>query len=433
MGIVAAMSSEVGQDEWARDYEDHYEWWWSSRSRTATPGSGDSKFLILESEKGLAYIDKNRIAYLQSTEKRQSVTRKRPVLLFDVTAEPAGGGKVVLSYLTKGIAWVPSYLVDISDGKVLKLSQKAIVRNELEGFRNAALQLISGFPSMKFGHVDSPFTPDSTWSGFFQQLRMRLNAGHDTLSNVISQQRFNFTNAPAPDAPADLSAIPSGEGVDLHYQGIGNHDMEPGDSLALQVDSAEAEYQRIVEWLIPDTRDPDGRFVQEHVRNQDPEKYDDSPWDAVRFRNPFDFPMTTAAAMIVADGQFNGQQTSYWVNTGEETTLRVTKALSVRARHIEKESGENERDYLYIGGRRFRKVTVDGELHANNHRKEKVTLVIRRRFSGDLLSASDEPKTALLESGVYSVNKRNELTWKVDLESGEEIKRTYQYEVLVYH
>ena len=65
------------------------------------------------------------------------------------------------------------------------------------------------------------------------------------------------------------------------------------------------------------------------------------------------------------------------------------------------------------------------------HRNEAINLVIRRRFSGELLRADGEPKSTLREEGVYSVNKRNELLWTLTLKPGEERKLTYRYTVLV--
>ena len=149
---------------------------------------------------------------------------------------------------------------------------------------------------------------------------------------------------------------------------------------------------------------------------------------------PYKFAMTTGPAMVIADGKFNGQRTSYWTNAGEETVLRVDKALSVRTRSTETEDAkEGNRDLVWIGARQYRKTVVEGEVTVNNHRKETVQLVIRRRFSGELISAEGEPKSALREEGVYSVNKRNELLWTIPLKAGEERKLKYRYSVLVSH
>ena len=139
---------------------------------------------------------------------------------------------------------------------------------------------------------------------------------------------------------------------------------------------------------------------------------------------------------MTANGRFNGQRTSYWVNAGEETVLRVEKALSVRTRAIETEQPNKDGggwEAVWVGGRQYRKATVTGELAVANHRKETVPVVIRRRFSGDLVQAEGAPKAALREEGVYSVNRRNELLWTLSLQPGEERKLRYTYTVLVAH
>ena len=142
--------------------------------------------------------------------------------------------------------------------------------------------------------------------------------------------------------------------------------------------------------------------------------------------------MTTGPAMVIADGKFNGQRTSYWVNAGEEMVLRVDKALSVRTHTTENEDPkEPNRDAIWLGGRQYRKTTVEGEITVDNHRKETIELVVRRRFSGEFMAASGDPKLSLREEGVYSVNKRNELFWAIPLKAGEERKLKYRYSVLV--
>lgn len=426
-GKVVALDSPRGVSAWNRAYEQpRYGRAYDGSNRMQASG----RMLILETEKGRSYVDSSRIAYLQAADTGDTVRRSVPVMLFrvdDVTTKPA---TISISYLAKGIAWAPSYRVDIADAKNLLLNQKAAIKNELEDFENAELELISGFPSIQFANVTSPMSLNTNWTSFFQQLNQRYSGGHASMQNVISQQ-VAF-NAPAPGGGVDLSAIPTGEGVDLHYQDIGRHTMDEGDSMVLQTASGKASYERIVEWIVPDTRRADGRHLSEHERNSDPEKYQDAAWDAVRFRNPLDFPMTTAPATVVSGSRFNGQRLSYWVNPGEETTLHVTKALSVRTRSVEQEL-EGGREFVYVGGYQYRKTTVEGELRANNHRKENIKLVIRRRFSGDLVKADGSPSSTLLEEGVWSVNKRNQLTWSLTLEPGEEQKLTYRYTVLVRH
>jgi hypothetical protein len=416
-GEVEALQPVKGEAAWDRTYQ-RPRYYYGSRGQQPA----QQRFLILRNKDGRSYVDLSRIAYLQAKGAGGMVKRRKPVLLFAVSGNKAKPATIHISYLAKGMAWAPSYRVDISDPKELVLQQKAVIKNELEGVNAPSIHLISGFPSVQFGHVTSPLSLRTSWVNFFNQLNQRPGSGHASLSNTLTQQVV--MNVAAPGRGLDLSAVPAGEGVDLHYQDIGKHKLAEGDSLAVDVASGKAAYDRIVEWIVPDTRDANGRYTRNNDR--------DAAWDAVRFKNPLGFPMTTGPAMVVANGHFNGQRLSYWVNAGEETTLHITKALSIRTRSVEHEE-EGKREVVYVGGRRFRKTNVKGQLRANNHRKETITLVVRRRFSGDLLEADRSPKCTLLEEGVYSVNKRNELLWSLKLKPGEEVKLTYRYSVLVYH
>ena len=423
-GKVLDAVPATGEGAWDRRYEqDRGYYGWRGNAPAAQP-----RFLVLDTPKGRTYVDASMIAYAQVEDAAATVKRRRPVLLFTVKELREKPATIAITYLTKGIAWAPSYRVDISDPTTLRLQQMAVIKNELQDINDAELYLISGFPSMQFSHVTSPLSLRTTWANFFQQLATRPRAAEGA-GYVTTQQRV-VMNVADPGAGIDMSAIPAGEGPDVHYQSIGKRILTAGDSLALDVASGEAPYERIVEWIVPDTRDADGRYIRESERRQDPDKYDDAPWDAVRFKNPLPFPMTTAVAATVAQGRFLGQQMSYWTNTGEQASVRVTKALSIRTRHVENEE-PGERKVLYIAGDDYQKVTVKGEISVSNHRNESVKLVIRRQFSGSLLEADGEPECVLREEGVWSVNERNELTWTLTLEPGEAKTLTYQYTVLV--
>ena len=221
------------------------------------------------------------------------------------------------------------------------------------------------------------------------------------------------------------------EGVDLHYHDVGAHTLAVGDSLMLVTGEASAAYERLVEWIVPDRRAADGRLITGRNTQTDPE-HDDSPWDAIRFQNPLNFPMTTGPMTFTQAGRFQGEGLTRWANPGEETTLHITRALSIRTRASEVEV-PGEREFTYVGGRRFRETLVDGELLVCNHRSEDVQVQIRRRFSGDLVSADGEPATRLREEGVYSINPRYEATWTLTLKPGEERTLKYRYNVLVPH
>jgi hypothetical protein len=398
--------------------------------------SGPSRYLTIQTPRGRSYIEASEIAYVESAGPENKVLQRKPVLLFRVEGEEKKRANVLVTFLTRGIGWAPSYRVDITDPKTLSVEQNAVVKNELVNLAECDISLISGFPSVQFAHVTSPLSPQTRWASFFQELEQRSPLEQGVRGNPRYQSIAMNSAVMGNDGNlgAGLGAAPTGEGVDLHYQSIGKRTLGEGDSLALTVARGSAPYQRIVEWLIPDTRNEHGHYAGPRREDtDDPEN--DSAWDALRFKNPLPFPMTTAPAMVVANGRFNGQRTCFWVNAGEETCLRVNKALSIRTRSAEHEEqakdGGDDRQVMYIGGQRYRRSVVQGELAVANHRKEAVSLVIRRRFSGDLLSAEGSPKTNLREEGIWSVNRRNEVVWSLNQNPGDEKKLNYRYAVLV--
>jgi hypothetical protein len=402
--------------------------------------TGASRFLLLKTDAGVIYVAHDDVAALEVTGDPipRTVQRKQPVLL--LVSRDGGEQKIChVSYLTHGISWAPDYHVNLQSTDRLTIEQHAAIRNELTDLQDAEISVISGFPNVQFSQVLSPIAPSQTWQQFFQQIGRR--PGEMTFSSSILMQNSLMQNgASVRDrdvASFDASAPDPGDAVDLSYVSIGRRSLAKGDALLTSTGRAETAYERIVEWSIPDNRDEWGN--PNSSRQVDPATGDalpDDVWDAIRFRNPLPFPMTGAPVMITSQGRFHGQSQTLWTNTGDEATIRVSKALSIRAVHVEYENqtddpGLSERDLVTIGGRRFRKVTVNGELRLGNHRSVDARLVVTRKFSGDFVSADASPKIDLREEGVWTVNRRNELTWLISLKPQEERLVKYQYTVLV--
>lgn len=393
-----------------------------------------SRYLVLQTAKGRVYVEPGEVAAVESDDAGDKVIRRKPQLILTLADTDKAETKATIRYIAHGLSWAPSYRLDITDPKTLALEQHAVVRNELGDLTGAEVRLISGYPSVEYANVRSPLSPRTTWANFFGELAGNSYRQReiDALSNsIVSQQRIMSNPSYNNDRGGfnlAVGATPAGEGVDLHYQSIGKRTLAAGETLSLTVAKGKAEYERIVEWLVADTRDAYGRAQENGTQ--------DDAWDALKFKNPLGFPMTTGPAAVVAGGKFNGQRTSFWVNAGEETLLRVEKALSVRTKATENEQLNRDasgRELIWVGGRQYRRTTVEGELSVNNNRKEDIKLLVRRRFSGELVQADADPKQQLREEGVYSVNKRQELVWTLALKGGEGKTLKYSYTVLTPH
>lgn len=392
------------------------------------PNSG----LVLDTDTGRTYLFRPSVTRIDVDGKMDSVQRKCRVMLFHVKSEKPT--VIRLFYLTHGLFWIPSYRIDISDPERLSVEQSAAVVNEWHELKNTDISLISGFPRIEYQHVRAPFSSSSSMNTFFQQL---ANRNHTPNSSILTQQMV-MTNAipsnlPVPYAIGNTS-VTYGEGPDVYFHNIGKRDLAYGDTLFLSNGKATADYERVVEWSVPDSRDRFGRSTQE---NGDSEKQE--AWDKLRFRNPLPFPMTTAPATVVSKGSFFGQNTSYWAAPGEVTKVPVTKSMNVRVYGLEYEKdmesspkkfdSSNNRVYKY--GSWYRKTTVNVELEISNNRAEKIKMLVDRCFSGEIVQTPDGATVFPLNEELNGPNRRQKIQWEFPLGAGETKKVTFSYTILI--
>ncbi|MSU78311.1 MAG: hypothetical protein EXS16_09460 [Gemmataceae bacterium] len=383
-------------------------------------------FWILQTTKGRLYVNPGDVAMVQAESADDKVVQRKAVLLLNVD-KSAKKPSVYVSYLSHGLAWAPSYHVDISNPKSLSIEMAAIVRNEFADLADAEIRFISGFPSVEFANVSSPLTARTNWAKFFQEVSSR-DQGEHTDANLrqnlkTTNNAFTIYDAFVPPR-LNINATPVGEGVDLHYEPLGKHTLLRDESMSLSIGKAKADFERIVQWTVgssPVAKRLGGSRAQQT----------DEMWDVLVFKNPFKFPMTTAPAMVVENGRFNGQRTANWTNVGEEANLRITRSLSIRTMSREQEDGKPN-EHVVVDDKNYSKVYLKGELVMSNHRAQPVKLQIRHAIRGTISEIEGMPKLVTREESLEDINRIHEALWTVTLNPGEERRLNYKYSVLVY-
>lgn len=376
-------------------------------------------WLVIDAEER-RYLAMDLISQVRVEKKAKERLRvKQPVLLFSTKK----AGRVQLTYLSKGMAWAPTYRVEMLENDRLRLTQSAVLRNELMNLKNTRLELISGYPNIKFGHVDSLLNSQATLAVFFQQVSQRGGGQR----GLVSQQVLYNNIAGNDVGAAQLLPQPNaGAGAgDLHYESIGAHDLREGDALSLEVASAETSCEQVVEWKVPDFRDSRGRYGRRAGNSEE-----NKPWDVVQFSNPLKFPMTTGAASILENKRFRGQSASTWVGPGQKASIKINKALTVHAEHSEVEE-KAKQAVVRIAGDNFQRTTVKGRLKVCNTRATAVEMVIQADFSGEFVEAEGNPAESLRPDEAGSVNALRQLEWTVALKAGETKILSYRYSLLV--
>lgn len=77
--------------------------------------------------------------------------------------QPVSDEPVLLSYMSSGIQWLPSYSIRLTDAGKLQLEMKALIENYAEGIKDADVVLTVGKPQMLYGQTIDPIANDFYW------------------------------------------------------------------------------------------------------------------------------------------------------------------------------------------------------------------------------------------------------------------------------
>ncbi len=397
------------------------------------PGRGEIVILRDREEKIQAYPLPwvEAIGFVEP-EPGMAIQRATIQNVVDFHATPKGTAQaknpVTLTYLSKGIAWSPSYVVDISVEGQASLSAKAIVVNDLVPLDNTELELITGYPHIQFSDTPSTFSLAP-----LQQILDQLRMGKDRqeslmLSNMaVVAQRADYAMAAAP-APSMPSTPVMGEGdEDLYFYKIPAVTLKKGERGYYPLFSGEVPYEHLYTWEIPDTINEFTPFQQR------PPVEPPKPvvWHALKLTNTTGKPWTTAPAVTMKNGRILGQDTIEYTPDQATTDLKITQALSISAEHNEYEI-ERQRGGTQFYGNNYDLVTVKGELAVTNFKDEPVTLEITKLLSGEVQKSAGDPQIVRLARGLRSVNPASRLVWKLEVKPGKENLKKLEYVYQVY-
>jgi len=397
-----------------------------------------SRLVIIETDKGEVCIDPYNVKKVEfpggKAEKR--FARKGKLMEVDVKlGAPAGGKKLTVSYLAKGITWAPSYIVDITEGDEARISAKAAVINEVCDLDDVTVQLITGFPNLEFADVVSPLAKKENLAQFLAALAKgqsevdRRGGVGGVMYNVAMQRAGAFEEMDASAVMPAYGAAEAGKvAEDLFLYPVEGVELGKGEVGYLPLFTELVAYKHIYQWEIPDYVNEEDRYF--YGRREQEREAVEEVWHCLRMENTTKVPWTTAPAEIVKEGLILGQDTLNYTPTKGETTVKITQAVSAKAEQVELEI-ERKRDAARLYGHHYDLVTVEGKLSVRNFQAKAITLEITKTLSGEVQSSGPEAKIESLARGLRRMNAVRKLTWTVELGPGERKELSYVYEVYV--
>ncbi len=392
---------------------------------------------IISTKDGDIVINKNAVSRIEFASSYSSQTlskgkAKRIKFKLDTNRNRA---KLSLSYLQKGISWIPSYLVNIEDPKKARITMKATLINDIEDLEDVDAFFVVGYPNFMYADVLSPLALDQVLSQFIAGLEAggRRRAEYSQLSNIMRQSAPAAFREEARDLPLDygyaaIKGVPGASEEDLflyHKKGIS---LNKGERAYYHIFSQEVDYKHIYEWNVPDTLNVDPRGYQ---RSGQPQTDKEQVWHSIKLENSTDYPWTTAPALTVSSWKPLAQDTINYTPKTTKTNLKLTIATDIKTNRREYEV-ERQRDVrLYRSS--YDLVTVKGELYIKNAKSKDVTMEIKKKVTGEVLEVSHQGKIEKMAEGLRGVNFNSFISWEIPVKAGEETEVTYTYKVYIRH
>ena len=406
------------------------------------PPIGRGNVVLVKTDNGIIAINPGSV--LRADFEGENVVRyatarlKRPAIRMELE-RPAADERVSVSYLARGVAWLPSYLIDLSDPAMARLSAKALVINELADFAGVALELVTGFPNIKFGEILSPVAMSQDLADFLNTLAggrreegrrdQYMVAQQAYLSNVADSGGYGGVySTPLPPAPSYSTAAEGVVSEDLFLYPVQDFTLKKGETACVPLFSAEMPYKHVYTWKIEDILDGDDQR-NANVQREEGKKAEEV-WHCCRLTNNLKMPLTTAAAEFLADGQFVGQDVCFYTAPGAETTIRINRAMNVLAEQAEVET-ERTRNAEVFNERQYDLVKIRGELRLRSKIDKPVSVEISKELSGEVLEKSVDAKDVQTAKGLKQVNPKHVLTWEIELQPGDDREISYVYQVYI--
>jgi len=349
--------------------------------------------------------------------------------------KPARDAWVRVSYLAKGIAWAPSYVVDISSPKEARIAAKAVIINEAEDLKEARVDLVTGFPNLRFSDIISPMAFKEDLGTFLQTLARgrpegeERYAGYGVLTQAARYGGVGELRQPSAAVPEYGAAAAGRIAEDLFLYPLEDVTLAKGERGYYPLFTETVPYEEIYGWQIPDyisEQDVYGHPSGGREQVEPPEIV----WHSLKLTNSTKVPWTTAPAETVKDDQILGQDTLPYTPPKGEGTLRITQAVSVKAEQAELETNR-ERGVVQYYGYPYDRVTIEGRLRVRNFLEKTISLEIKKTLSGEVKKTTPEAKTERLARGLARMNPVHLLTWNIQLKPGAEQELTYVYEALI--
>ncbi|MBN2695637.1 hypothetical protein JXR93_13330 [bacterium] len=405
------------------------------------------QWITLESDNGYHTLPISEI-YTLTTSKKGGFEKISNIeeSVLRVFFKTKGEQKFTLKYLTKNLTWIPNYIIEIDSddslvGKIspkkqlAKLKMEAMVVNDSENIENSDFNFMIGAPNFKYNNVTSPFVQNQTLEKFlselsgqnsYQNYNYSRNLRRENFSNAIMSQSMNNDYSEADTTTTDTTFIGSNEG-DMYFYTLKNISLKKGERVMLNVIQQDVPFEHIYESNLPSNE-----VYQNRYNNQTNKGIE--VWHSIKLSNLSNMPWTTGSALVIKNGGVPiSQDMLYYTSAGKNSFLKISVAPDIIVTQKDIEESIDSKKATLKNGSWYDLVEVKSVLTIQNHKKESISLSLKRFIIGNLKKSDKDWKFEKLFTdnyyGYWGLNSQNSIEWSltVDSKKTETINYTYSF------
>ena len=368
-------------------------------------------------------------------------------------AAKADAANVGMTYVQRGIRWIPSYRVEIDGAGNATLSLQATLVNELTDLDNVTAHLVIGVPSFAFEDTPDPISMQETVARLSSVMQPNNQTAYAFSNAIMTQQAFVYDpRHRSTDQPAGPT-IDLGSGVaagdkqeDLYVFTVNNITLKKGERMTVPISKVTLPYKDVFVLDLPFGPPPETQMNFNDQQQAELARLFNAPKakHVLRMVNTADAPLTTAPAMIVREGRVMAQGMIQYTAIGATSDLTMTTAIDVGVSAGDTETDRKANAHKWHG-HSYDRIDLTGTVHLTNHRDQTIAVEVRRSVLGFVDSTSHDGEINQLgrhsagwsqpfwwqwgrwPSWWHYVNSVGEVFWTFDLEADKSIDLGYEW------
>jgi hypothetical protein len=429
---------------------------------TAPAGSGphlaqQGQLILLQTENGTRAIPIERIqdvTFIDRPMEQFQAEEIRDLLKLDLDwrgKKPEAKVRVGMTYLQKGLRWIPQYKLHLLGDGTVQVQLQATLINELADLHGVNVNLVVGVPSFDFKTSIDPIAlrdAVAQLSAHFQENSQTAYAFSNSFT--VQTQMRAISPPPVPSSGSGDGAFESslsGIEEETFLFALQNVTLAKGQRMVLKVGEWTMPVKDVFRLELPMA--PPLEVRQGFSSSQELELaqlfHAPKVKQILRITNTQQIPLTTAPALITSEKGVLGQGMMTYTSPGSAVDVGVTTAVNVSVSNQDEEIKRTPEAFSWRE-HRLSRIDLRGMVRLTNFRNGPIEVEVERTVLGDVNSVGAEGTfrklsgwdERLMDRPVWwswyawpqwwtQKNVTSQINWQVTVGAGQTIELPYEW------